>query len=82
MSKTNATTPGNNKQDREQDKLNWALAKADLQAIAIRLDTVIKVGNETNLAVMKRVIGDLKHSTDNVAINLGIGETTAEAPAQ
>jgi hypothetical protein len=48
-----------------------------MQAIAIRLDTLIKVGNETNLEIVRRVIGDLKHSTDNLAATLGLNEAPA-----
>lgn len=69
-----ATVNGNNKQDRELDKLTWALTKADMQALAIRLDAVIKVGNETNLNIVRRVIGDLKLATDNIAANLGLDD--------
>jgi len=79
VSKTPSNGNSNNRQDRELDKLTWALAKADMQAIAIRLDAVIKVGNEANLTIVRRVIADLKRSTDNIADNLGI--TTDEAPA-
>lgn len=69
-----AKAPTNGRQDRELDKLTWALTKADMQAIAIRLDAVIKVGNEANLSIVRRVIGDLKIATDNVAANLGLDE--------
>jgi len=67
----------NNKQDRELDKMTWALAKADMQAIGIRLDALIKVGSETNLAIVRRVVGDLKLATDTLADTLGLNEPIA-----
>jgi pilus assembly protein TadC len=75
MSKPVAAT--NNKQDRELDKLTWALAKADMQAIGIRLDALIKVGSETNLSIVRRVVGDLKQATDTLADTLGLNEPPA-----
>jgi hypothetical protein len=73
------TVVTSNKQDRELDKMTWALTKADMQAIAIRLDAVIKVGNEANLNIVRRVIADLKLATDNIAANLGLNEAPEEA---
>ena len=72
------TAATNNKQDRELDKLTWALAKADMQAIGIRLEALIKVGSESNLAIVRRVIGDLKLATNTLADTLGLNEPEAE----
>jgi hypothetical protein len=72
------TAVTNNKQDRELDKLTWALAKADMQAIGIRLEALIKVGSESNLAIVRRVIGDLKLATNTLADTLGLNEPEAE----
>jgi hypothetical protein len=72
------TAATNNKQDRELDKLTWALAKADMQAIGIRLEALIKVGSESNLTIVRRVIGDLKLATNTLADTLGLNEPEAE----
>ena len=72
------TAATNNKQDRELDKLTWALAKADMQAIGIRLEALIKVGSESNLSIVRRVIGDLKLATNTLADTLGLNEPEAE----
>jgi hypothetical protein len=72
-------TVQNNRQDREMDKLTWALSKADMQAVAIRLDALIKIGNETNLTIVRRVMADLKSATDKIAANLAIETEGAAA---
>jgi hypothetical protein len=68
----------NNKQDRELEKLTWALAKADMQAIAIRLEALIKVGSESNLGIVRRVVNDLKLATDTLHVTLGLNESEAQ----
>ena len=67
----------NRRTDKELDKLTWALAKADMQAVAIRLDALIKVGNETNLSIVRRVVADLKSATDKIAANLAVDDEGA-----
>jgi hypothetical protein len=72
------------KQDRRQERLvtAWTLTKADLQAIALRLNALIGVGDENNLDIVGRIIEDLNQSIVKASGNLSLWHSTNQPEYQ
>lgn len=65
-----AKAPANMKQAAEQEKMAWALTKADLQALVLRANAIIAVGSETNLSIVNQVVQDMKTTAATIAKNI------------
>lgn len=65
-----AKAPANVKQAAEQEKMAWSLTKADLQALVLRANAIIAVGNENNLPIVNQVVQDMKATAATIAKNI------------
>ena len=73
MKTQNATAaPGTNKADKEQKQIQWTLMKADLEAVVLRINSVVKVGSESNLPIVTRVVDDIRTNLESVLRHYGV----------
>jgi hypothetical protein len=84
LSKTAASTtiPAASRADKEQDKIYWTLMRADLEAVVLRINSIVKVGSETNLPTVRRVIRDVQSNIDTIIRHYGAQSTETAEEAQ
>ena len=82
MKSPNPTAPTANKADKEQKQVNWTLLKADLEAVVLRINSVVKVGSESNLPTVTRVVSDIRNNIETMLRHYGVTAETATEEVQ